>query len=408
MLCWVSREYVMRRWLLRGNGAVCGLAFLVALTFVVVGSATASAETWSPQEPPSPTSATESYLNSVSCTSSEECIAVGWFESLVSETETAVPLAEKWNGTAWSAQEPPAPAGAKESDLYGVSCASSTECTAVGEFDDSSNEGVPLAEKWNGTAWSAQEPPAPTGGKESALYGVSCASSTECTAVGDFYNSANKYVPLAEKWNGTGWSAQEPPAATGAVRSHLYGVSCTSSIACTAVGEFTKSSGKVLPLAEKWNGTTWSAQEPPAPTGAKQSILHSVSCTSSTACVAAGTFENSSEKFVPLAEKWNGTAWTVQEPSIPTGAKQSDLYGVSCTSSTACTAAGEFLDSSEKFVPLAEKWNGTAWTVQEPPSPSGAEEARLSSVSCTSSTECTAGGYFQSGLFVYLPLAEHL
>jgi hypothetical protein len=164
MLCWVSREYVMRRWLLRGNGAVCGLAFLVALTFVVVGSATASAETWSPQEPPSPTSATESYLNSVSCTSSEECIAVGWFESLVSETETAVPLAEKWNGTAWSAQEPPAPAGAKESDLYGVSCASSTECTAVGEFDDSSNEGVPLAEKWNGTAWSAQEPPAPTGG----------------------------------------------------------------------------------------------------------------------------------------------------------------------------------------------------------------------------------------------------
>jgi hypothetical protein len=357
---------------------------------------------WSLQEPPDPTGAKEGFLAGVSCASSTECIATGFFEN---SSEKPVPLAEKWNGSAWTAQEPATATGATLSDLAGVSCASSTGCIAAGFFVNSSEKFMPLAGKWSGSAWTAQEPPDPKGGTESVLEGVSCVATTACTAVGHF-TSGSKRVPLAEKLDGSTWTAQEPPSTTGAKESALAGVSCVSSTECIAVGEFENGSEEWMPLAEKWSGSAWTAQEPPIPAAAKQGYLKSVSCTSSTACIAVGEFENSSEKWVPLAEKWNGSAWTAQEPSIPTGAKRSSLYGVSCTSSTACIAVGEFENSSEQVVPLAEWWNGTKWTAQEPPNPTGAKEAFLKGVSCTSSTECTAAGAFENSSSVRVPLAE--
>jgi hypothetical protein len=305
---------------------------------------------WSVQEPPAPTGAKRSYLNAVSCTSSTACTAVGSFEN---SAEEYVPLAEKWNGTAWSAQEPPAPKGTKSSALDDVSCTSSTACMAVGEFTNSSEKSVPFAEKWNGTAWSVQEPPTPKGAEISYLDGVSCTSATECIAIGFSWIGSN--LPFADKWNGTTWSLQELPTPKGGGSIEMFRVSCTSSTACAAVGEFFKGSAYV-PLAEKWNGTEWSLQEPPAPTGATYSNLISVSCTASIECTAVGYFVNGSEKHAPFAERWTGTAWSVQEPPIPIGAKETLLDGgVSCTSSTECTAVGSFVNSSGKEVSLAER-----------------------------------------------------
>jgi hypothetical protein len=306
----------------------------------------------------------------------------------------------------WSVQSSPNPTGAKESSLRGTSCTFSTACVAVGWYENSSEKNVPLAENWSGLGWTVQEPPSPTGAKGSYLYGVSCTSTSACTAAGHFVNSSEKNVPLAERWNGTAWSAQEPPSPTGAKEANLKGVSCTSATACTAAGYFVNSAGKVVPLAESWNGTAWSVQEPPSPTGAKSSALNGVSCTSATACTAVGVFENSSEKYVPLAERWNGTAWSVQEPPSPTGAKAAWLYGVSCTSATACTAAGWFTNSLGATVPLAESWNGTAWSVQEPPNPTGAQEGTLYGLSCISSTACTAVGGFVNSLGANVTLGE--
>ncbi len=309
----------------------------------------------------------------------------------------------------WSFQEPPLLGNKEEGLIYGVSCTSSTACFSVGIFQNSSGSAfLPLAEKWNGTAWSAQEPPAPTGSTFPQLSRVSCTSSTACIAVGEYTNSSGIRQSLAEKWNGTAWSLQEPPAPTGSKGSELVGVSCTSSSECFATGYFTNSSGTSEPLAEKWNGTAWSLQEPPAPTGSKYNLLWGVSCASSTACIAVGEYTNSSGIRQPLAEKWNGTAWSLQEPSLPTGRKGGILRGVSCTSSTECTAVGGVLVSSEGFMPLAERWNGTAWSAQEPPVPTGARGSVLEGVSCTSSIECFATGSFANSSGRNRPLAEHM
>ena len=69
--------------------------------------------------------------------------------------------------------------------------------------------------------------------------------------------------PLAESWNGTTWTLVPTPALanTGA---GLNGVSCTSPSSCMAVGEFT-GIGNEMTLAEAWNGTSWSVVKTPRP-----------------------------------------------------------------------------------------------------------------------------------------------
>jgi hypothetical protein len=53
----------------------------------------------------------------------------------------------------------------------------------------------------------------------------------------------------------------------------------------------------------------------------------------------------------------------------PTGtALESEFYGMSCTSASACTAAGYYLTSAG-YSMLAEGWNGTAWAIQSTATP---------------------------------------
>src|ERR1700749_3504949 len=63
---------------------------------------------------------------------------------------------------------------------------------------------------------------------DSEFYGVSCASSSACIAVGGDVTSAGAWVALSERWNGTAWSVLSPPAPSGAAASYLDGASCTS------------------------------------------------------------------------------------------------------------------------------------------------------------------------------------
>jgi hypothetical protein len=104
------------------------------------------------------------------------------------------------------------------------------------------------------------------------------------------------------------------------------------------------------------------AQARPATGTALEWEFEGISCSASSACTAAGNQENSSGETVPLAERWNGSSWTVQSAPAPTGAEDTYLYAVSCTSATACSAAG--YDITTTYESLAEGWNGTSWALQ--------------------------------------------
>jgi hypothetical protein len=358
---------------------------------------------WAIQATPNPSGAQASFLNGVSCTSATACTAVGTYGNSVGTTVT---LAERWNGTSWAIQATPNPSGALSSFLQGASCTSATTCTAVGGYINSVGTDVTLAERWNGTSWAIQATPNPSGARYPVLQGVSCTSATACTAVGGYTNSGGIPVTLAERWNGTSWAIQATPNPSGAKGSFLQGVSCTSATACTAVGWYTNSGGTNVTLAEHWNGSSWAIQVTPNPTGAKGGFLNGVACTSATACTAVGSYVNSGFTDVTLAERWNGTSWAIQATPNPSGAKASYLWRLSCTSATACTAVGSYTNSFGTDVTLAERWNGTSWTIQVTPNPSGALSSFLQGVSCTSATACTAVGYYLNSGGTYVTLAE--
>jgi hypothetical protein len=290
---------------------------------------------WAIKHTPNPRGASGSYLAGVSCTSASACTATGFYYA---RTGTEVTLAERWNGTAWAIQHTPNPRGAQGSALLGVSCTSASACTAIGSYDTSTSAGVTLAERWNGTAWAIQPTPN-RGAYGSVLDGVSCTSPAACTAAGYYSTSSGTEMTLAERWNGTAWAIKPTPSPATFGYNFLTGVSCTSASACTASGYYLASTGQV-PLTERWNGTAWAIQHAPNPRGALDSVLYGVSCASASACTASGDYYTSGGAQLTLAERWNGTSWAIQPSPSPRGASASYLTGVSCTSASACTAAG--------------------------------------------------------------------
>jgi hypothetical protein len=383
----------------------CAAVACVVLCLASAGSAAASA--WSIQRTPNPAGGTDSVLSGVSCPSPTACTAVGYFTDLAG---AGVPLAERWNGTSWTIQRPPSPAGATTSLLFDVSCTSLRSCTAVGSVTRRSGITVPLAERWNGTIWSIQRTPNPrqaNGNRVSYLGGVSCPSRTTCTAVGFSGNSAGTSgATLAERWNGSVWTIQRTPDRANAKASFLSEVSCASPGSCTAVGYFTNRAGIGVTLAERWNGTGWTIQPTPTPAAATAVQLVGVSCASSRTCTAVGYFTIITGINVMFAERWNGTSWTIQRTLYPAGARYVQLAGVSCASPTFCTAVGLFNNVAGIDVTLAERSNDSNWAIQPTPYPAGATSSSLLGVSCSSDSRCIAVGRFDDRAGTGATLAE--
>lgn len=338
------------------------------------------------------TSAGVNQLSAVSCTSSRACTAVGSHAASVSSPSFT--LAERWNGTSWRIQPTILPKGAQATGFHGVSCASASSCTAVGSaFVQATSRSVNLAEAWNGKSWRVQAIPTPKGSTGAGLNAVSCTSSSACTAVGFYDNSAGTVLPVAARWNGTAWRLETLPKAAS---TDLFGVSCSAALACTAVGYF-PGSADAQPAAEVWNGTSWRIQKVPLPSGSPGGILSAVSCTSPNACTATGA--NFTATAPTLAERWNGTRWRIQATPFPansgTSHQQVELNSVSCTSATACTATGAYAPggNSDYFL---EAWNGQRWQLVTAPHPVGFVAGAVNGVSCVP-TRCTAAGAWSGG-----------
>jgi hypothetical protein len=72
----------------------------------------------------------------------------------------AMALAEMWTGKPWMIKPTPTPSGATDSGLDDVSCGSQHTCMAVGRYaTDPFSPGLPLAELWNGDVWTLTSVP---------------------------------------------------------------------------------------------------------------------------------------------------------------------------------------------------------------------------------------------------------
>ncbi len=277
--------------------------------------------------------------------------------------------------------------------LYGVSCPTTSRCIAVGATVSTNYFRKTLVRSWNGTSWSTIASPNPSTAVDSVLSGVSCVSTTSCVAVGSFYDNTTDNT-LIESWNGTNWSIITSPPITSSTSSLLSGVSCISTRSCTAVGQYWDGS-MYRALIESWNGTTWSTVASPTGTGIGSAYLSGVSCISTTFCTAAGNYFDGIN-YQALIESWNGTNWSITtSPPISTNI-DSGLNGVSCISTTFCTAVGLYFDGTTQKT-FVESWNGTTWFTVASPTGTGIGVTYLSGVSCISTTFCTAVGSYYDG-----------
>jgi hypothetical protein len=144
-------------------------------------------------------------------------------------------------------------------------------------------------------------------------------------------------------------------------------------------------------LAEKWNGRRWATMRLAQPTGAIGAGLTGVSCTSARACTAVG-YDYGPNLGGTLAERWNGSKWSIQ-PTLSPGVGGIPFAAVSCGSATSCTVVGydDFGTPGFTSNTLAEHWDGHSWSNQSLP-PFGNPGGDLSSISCRRS--CTAVGYY--------------
>lgn len=105
----------------------------------------------------------------------------------------------------------------------------------------------------------------PQPGIDSELHGISCTSSANCWAVGDYVPSGGDTLAtlnLAVHWNGAAWSLVTTPDPGGFDArdfNDLVAVRCTSGVSCWAVGEAGSLNASIAAEALHWDGGNWSA-----------------------------------------------------------------------------------------------------------------------------------------------------
>ena len=287
----------------------------------------------------------------------------------------------------WVQSSTPTISGERASNFGGVACSGTRSCIAVGSYLDSASQGHVLAESWDGTTWTTMTTSDPFGAVAAGLEAITCPSATRCVAVGSYIDSGGNTLPLADVWDGSTWTLWGASLPAGAVGGVLAGVRCPATTSCFAVGTWTNASNVSSALIEHWDTSSWKVRTIPTPTGATESDLAGIACPLAMQCVAVGQYRDAANNSLTLAETWHGSTWSIQSTPNPLGSTLNQLNGVSCTSPTQCTAVGSG---------FAERWDGVTWTLQTivTPRPHTGGPAVLLGVSCRAAL-CAAVGFYE-------------
>ena len=258
-------------------------------------------------------------------------------------------------------------------EITSVSCASPGNCSAGGDYLDSSDHRqVFVASQVNGTWHAAIEVPGTAALNQGGLarvFEVSCASAGNCSA-GGFYedNLDSNQAFVVSQVNGIWHAAIEAPGTaalnTGGGGAAVNSVSCASAGNCAAGGSYADSSGfEQAFVVSEVNGTWHAAIEVPGTATLNQggdAAVNSVSCASAGNCAAGGSYSNRGQAFV--VSEVNGT-WhaAIEVPGTAALNQGGDaaVNSVSCAMAGNCAADGYYTDSSR---------HGHAFVVNERPS----------------------------------------
>ena len=299
-------------------GAVAVLSGLAALA-AVEGTAQASAgaartcRAWTGDHPPYAV-----WLSGVDVLSPCDIWATG-IPGANTQSATVSDLLH-WNGAKWTLRTSPAVPASLDPPPT-VTATSDRDVWIAGTATVSDGNAQTLIAHWNGTVLSRTASPnagTPPGG---LLSGVSAAGPDDAWAVGGYsvidpvYDTSRSY-PLAERWNGRAWTrvaAAQPGAGNGSPspQAEFSAVTAVSGSDAWAVGSNSVESTPVpnerqVPLAEHWNGHAWQVSK--TPDDGNEDQLYAVSAAGPDDVWAVGRYGNPTKT---LTEHWNGVTWTI-------------------------------------------------------------------------------------------------
>jgi hypothetical protein len=338
-------------------------------------------------------------LFATTCASASDCWAVG-YSDIGSGYST---LIERWNGSIWAIVSSPNNSG--DNILYGVTCTSTLDCWAAGTYFDDDLFQRTLIEHWNGDVWNIVS--SPNRGLSSppidVLVGVACISASECWAVGSNDDRNGVGQTLIERWDGISWTIVDSPNPSGS--NSFQGVTCASALQseeCWAVGETVTGFGSAQTLIEKWDGSAWSLVS--SPNNGMYNDLLGVTCASEADCWAVGYYSGVTNNQT-LIQQWNGILWAIVSSPNTSTMQDNYLAAVACASAAQCWAVGYYANGGGVDQTLIEQWDGNFWTIVTSPNPKDAQGSQLLGVTCAA-WQCWAAGYYGNGSGVPQTLAE--
>jgi hypothetical protein len=298
----------------------------------------------------------------------------------------------------------------RNASVLSVSCPSPGNCAAGGFYRNHGIQGF-VVSKRNGRWRRAIEVPglgALNKGRQAEVLSVSCASPGRC-AVGGYYGNhgPNPYDVtsgrgfVAVEVNGRWRRAVEVPGLAALSRggnAEVLSVSCASPGNCAAGGGYRDGGARQqgFVVSEK-NGSWGTAQEvarnlntgPGAGAG-----VETVSCASAGNCSAGGFYEDSSGNQAFVISEVNGTWAAAREVAGSLNSNGlAQVTSVSCASAGNCSAGGTY-DYGGYFAAFVVSEKNGVWgkAIDVPGLRHVARDANLSSVSCASAGNCAAGG----------------
>jgi hypothetical protein len=291
-------------------------------------------------------------VSALSCPTAGNCVAIAnSFTSGLLLTETA--------GVWATGVVPTLPAGANTelggSYVFSVSCGSIGNCSVVGEYPNSGGypEGL-LINKTSGSWGSGTEATLPSGASANPytdLSSVSCASAGNCSAVGNYLDSSNdRQGVLLNETSGTwasGIKATPPGTSAANPSASPDAISCPTAGNCSAIGTFTTSANAQAPLYLTETGGVWASGTAGAlPAGVTRNLNALViTCSSFGNCVAVGApFGDGNHNVGVIFTETSGTWATGLNAPLPGNAFEDnpELLGVSCTSDGGCVTVGSY------------------------------------------------------------------
>src|SRR5215469_5245066 len=249
-------------------------------------------------------------------------------------------------------------------------------------------------------------------GGEAQLNSVSCASAGNCSAGGYYTNSGEQIQAFViSQKNGVWGRAEEVPGSAALNQGkfadmEINSVSCASAGNCSAGGFYTDRRSRLQAfVVNETHGTWGNAEQVPGSgalnTGGEATVL-SLSCGSPGNCSAGGDYttnRKAAHQQAFVVSERNGHWGTAKQVAarLNTGAF-AQVFSVSCASAGNCSAGGSYFDSSahhQAFV--VDQTQGRWGAAKEVPGSAALNQggfAQISSVSCASAGNCSAGGFY--------------